>query len=87
MDMDHRLLLEGVGDTWPELELIGCTTDGELSSQMGSRQDSVVLVLFGSDRIEFTAGIGLDLSGDVAGACGRAVEAAVAKATQAPTIC
>ena len=65
-EMDHAVLLGGVCDAWPDIELIGCTTDGELSSRLGFRQDSVVLALFGSDRIEFTAGIGQDLSGDVA---------------------
>ena len=74
-------------DTWPDLALIGCTTDGELSSRLGFRQDSVVLVLFGSDRVEFTVGIGQNLSEDVAGACSRAVDAALADATQAPAIC
>jgi len=86
-EMDHAVLLGGVCDAWPGIELIGCTTDGELSSRLGFRQDSVVLVLFGSDRIEFTAGIGQDLSGDVAGSCRRAIAAARDKATQAPTIC
>src|SRR5262245_52468196 len=78
-EMDHAVLLGGVCDAWPGIELIGCTTDGELSSQLGFRQDSVVLVLFGSDRIEFTAGLGNNLSADVAGACGRAVDAARSK--------
>jgi hypothetical protein len=86
-DMDHGLLLEGVCDTWPELALIGCSTDGELSSLSGFQQDPVVLVLFGSDQIEFTVGLGVGLSEDVPGACERAVDAAVSKATQAPTIC
>jgi hypothetical protein len=86
-EMDHAILLGGVCDTWPDVELIGCTTDGELSSRLGFRQDSVALALFGSDRIQFTAGLGQDLSGDVAGACGRAIDTARAKATKAPTIC
>ncbi len=86
-EMDHEVLLGGVCDAWPDIELIGCTTDGELSSRLGFRQDSVVLVLFGSDRIEFAAGLGQDLSGDVAGACSRAVAAARDKSVHPPTIC
>jgi hypothetical protein len=85
--MEHEVLLGGVCDAWPEIELIGCTTDGELSSRLGFRQDSAVLALFGSDQIEFTAGIGENLSGHVVGACGRAIDAALDKATLAPTIC
>lgn len=86
-EMDHAILLDRVCDAFPDIELIGCTTDGELSSRLGFRQDSVVLVLFGSDRIEFTTGIGQNLSSDVAGACGRAIDAARCRASQDPTIC
>lgn len=86
-EMDHEVLLGGVCDAWPGIELIGCTTDGELSSRLGFRQDSVVLVLFGSDRIEFAAGLGEDLSGDVPGACGRAVAAARDKSDHPPALC
>lgn len=87
IDMDHDLILQGVCDAWPGIELIGCTTDGEMSSQLGFREDSIALLLFGSDSIEITAGIGHEVSKDIAGACGRAVEAAAAKASQAPTLC
>lgn len=86
-EMDHAVLLAGICDTWPGIVLIGCTTDGELSSRLGLRLDSVALVLFGSDRIEFTAGIGRGLSEDVAGACSRAVDDATRQATKTPAIC
>ena len=86
-ELDHEVLLGGVCDTWPDIELIGCTTDGELSSRLGFRQDSVALVLFGSDRIEFVAGLGQGLSADVPGACGRAVAARADKSDHPPTIC
>lgn len=87
IDMDHELILKGVCDAWPGIELIGCTTDGEISSQLGFREDSIALMLFGSDSVEITAGIGHDVSKDIVGACGRAVEAAAAKASQAATLC
>ena len=43
--------------------------------------------MFGSDRIEFTAGIGHGLGKDVAGACGRAVDAAASQSTKTPALC
>lgn len=86
-EMDHTVLLNGICDRWPGIALIGCTTDGELSSRVGLRLDSVALVLFGSDRIEFTAGIGHGLSKDVVGACERAVDAAARQSTKAAAIC
>jgi len=86
-EMDHAVLLGGVCDAWPGIELIGCTTDGEISSRLGFRQDSVVLVLFGSDVIEFAAGIAQGLGGDVMDACSRAIDMARRTVTQEPTIC
>lgn len=86
-DMDHAVLLDGICDTWPDIVLVGCATDGEVSSRLGFRQDSVALVLFGSDVVEFTAGVGHGLSTDVEGACGRAIDAAADQATLEPAIC
>ncbi len=87
IDLEHEQILEGLDDAWPGLELIGCTTDGEISSELGYREDSITLVLFGSDSIEFGAGLGRDVSKDIPGACRRAVEAATAKSTLPPAIC
>jgi hypothetical protein len=87
IDLEHGRILQGVDDAWPGLELIGCTTDGELSSELGYREDSITLVLFGSDCIEFAAGLGRDVSKDIPTACRRAVETAKAKSSLPPAIC
>src|SRR6476661_9951452 len=79
IDYDHQLLLDAINRQLPDLELIGCTTDGEISSELGFREDSVTLILFVSDRVDITSGVGRGLSGDVVGACRSAVEAAQAK--------
>ena len=57
MDHEHQVLLGGVEARFPGLQLIGCTTHGELSSD-GFAEDSVSLMLFHSDAVEFRAGIG-----------------------------
>ncbi len=87
IDLEHEQILEGIDDAWPGLEIIGCTTDGEISSELGYREDSVTLVLFGSDSIEFAAGLGRDVSKDIPTACRRAVETAKAKSTLPPALC
>ena len=69
IDFDHQGLLCGITRAFPEMELIGCTTDGELSSELGFREDSATLILFASDTVDIKAGVGRGLSGDVAGAC------------------
>jgi hypothetical protein len=87
IDMEHDPILEGIDQAWPGIELIGCTTDGEISSTLGFREDSVTLMLFGSDSIDITAGLGRDVSKDIAAACRSAIESAKAKTTLPPALC
>ncbi len=87
IDMEHELVLKGIDDAWPGIELIGCTTDGEISSQLGFREDSASLVLFGSDSIKITAGLGRNLGKDIMAACGEAVDSAKAKSDLPTTLC
>jgi hypothetical protein len=87
IDLEHERVLDGILDAWPGLELIGCTTAGEMSSALGYCEDSVALVLFGSDSIEFAAGIGRNVSKDISSACRAAVESAAAKSDLPTAIC
>jgi hypothetical protein len=87
IDFDHQTLLCEITQAFPGLALIGCTTDGEISSELGFREDSVTLILFVSDTVDITAGVGRGLSGDVAGACRSAVEAARAKTDKPARLC
>ncbi|BAZ08285.1 hypothetical protein NIES4071_00900 [Calothrix sp. NIES-4071] len=52
IDFDHAIILELISREFPRLELIGCTTDGEMSSKIWFQQDSLVLILFCSDTVE-----------------------------------
>jgi hypothetical protein len=58
IDFEHHLILEKIYQQFPQLELIGGTTDGEISSQLGFQEDSLTLMLFCSDEIEIYAAIG-----------------------------
>ena len=87
IDFDHQALLSEITRAFPGMELIGCTTDGELSSELGFREDSATLILFASDTVDIKAGVGRGLSVDVAGACRSAVEAAKAKTDKPPRLC
>jgi hypothetical protein len=87
IDFDHQTLLCEITRAFPGLALIGCTTDGEISSELGFREDSVTLILFVSDTVDITSGVGRGLSGDVAGACRSAVEEAQAKTDKLPRLC
>ncbi len=73
IDFEHQLLLDRIMERFPDLELIGGTTDGELSSVEGFQQDSVSLTLFAADKIQIHAGVGRHVSQDVAAAVNHAV--------------
>lgn len=75
-DFDHALILQAIDQAFPNLELIGCTSDGEISDTLRFQQDSVVLTLFCSDEIEIRAGIGRNMSQDVKAATQSAIDQA-----------
>ncbi len=62
IDFDHSLILQRINDTFPNIELIGGTTDGEVSSILEFQQDSLTLMLFCSDEIEIRASVGRNVS-------------------------
>lgn len=71
-EYDQPRVLAALQERWPGLPLIGASTDGEVSSALGYRSDSICLTLFVGDDLDVRAGQGLapgrDLSGAVANA-------------------
>ena len=76
IDFDFDELLAAINQRFPAIELIGGTTDGEISSILGCEQDSVSLMLFCSDTITIRAGIGHQLSENIDTAVATAVKMA-----------
>ncbi|MEL6881322.1 MAG: FIST N-terminal domain-containing protein [Cyanobacteria bacterium J06607_10] len=76
IDFEHDQILQEISKAFPNIELIGGTTDGEMSSVVGFEQDSLTLVVFCSDTITISAGIGHNLSKDIGAATQTAVEQA-----------
>jgi hypothetical protein len=72
---------------YPDVELVGGTTAGEMSSVLGYLEDSVTLALFASDEVDITAGLGLRVSADPEAAAHRAVEEARGKTHLTPRLC
>lgn len=62
IDYEFDVLLKEINEEYPDIELIGCTTDGELSSVMGFAEDSVTLILFVSDEIDIKSGVAEGIS-------------------------
>ena len=61
-NFDHREMLAEINRNFPQIELIGCTTAGELSSNYGFSDESIILKVFYSNDIIIKAGVGRVLS-------------------------
>ncbi len=76
IDFDHNFVLAEIRRAFPGIELIGCTTGGEFSSDFGFSDDSINLILFAADTIDIRAGIGTQISVDPIGAAESAIQQA-----------
>jgi len=81
VDFEYEEILSAIQEKWPGVQIIGCTTDGELTSQLGFAEDSISLALFASDTIDITTGVGRNVSQDI----GKAAQEAVAQAKEGTT--
>ncbi len=75
-DLDLESLVRLLGDSYPDIELIGCTTLAPISSALDFAEGSTTLTLFASDVVKFSAGLGRNVSEDVGAAAAAALEAA-----------
>lgn len=87
IDHDHARAVDAIVDAFPGIALIGCTTDGELSSEAGFCEDSLLLLLFLGDEISIRAGLGRGVGADPASAARDAVVAACAGLDGEPRLC
>lgn len=86
-DFDHSLILKQIKQQFPQLELIGGTSSAEISSRLGFQEDSLTLMLFCSDEIEITAGIGYRAFQNPRVAVQQAISQAQSKSTQQMSLC
>lgn len=87
VDFEYDIILEEINKAYPKIELIGCTTDGEISSTNGFLEDSIVLTLFYSDNIEIKAGIGKNINTNSSLAAHDATTEAKSKLTKDAKFC
>lgn len=87
IDFDHALILNQIQQDFPQLELVGCTTDGEMSSTLGFQQDSLSLMLFYSDTVGIHAGVGYSVRENPGLAAQQAVQQATGKSSDAAKLC
>lgn len=86
-DFDHGLILQAIAHQYPGIALIGGTSDGEISSLLKFQRDSVALMVFCSDEVEFCAAVGRDLSKAPAAIAQQTAAIAQAKMKAPPGLC
>ena len=62
LEADYGQMLAVIAEAFPDIELIGCTTDGEITPQRGFTEDSSALLLLISDEISFAAAVAENIS-------------------------
>src|SRR5258707_15144477 len=57
IDHDFAVVIAQIDAEWPGIQLIGCTTDGEFSSQFGFAEDSLTMVILAGDDFHVVSGV------------------------------
>jgi hypothetical protein len=73
-DYDRAIILNQINSHFPNIALIGSTSNGKVTSVLGFEQDSIALLLLCSDTIAIKAGIGLNVSANPLTAAQEAIE-------------
>jgi hypothetical protein len=90
IDHDFAIVLEQINAQWPGIALIGCTTDGEMSSHILFAEDSLALVLLSGDDFHAVSGVAKSVSTNVVGSIRTSVNDAVQRLAGrggAPRLC
>jgi hypothetical protein len=84
---EYDYILAEIQTTFPELPLIGTTTNGEISSVLAFQEDSLSLMLFAGDCLEIGVGLGQSASQNPELAVQEALAMATQNLSSAPKLC
>lgn len=87
IDYDYSLVLKTIQTAFPEIQLIGCTSSAELSSQLGYVEGSLLLAVFASDTISMATGVVRDLSKNLSANVAKCVQEVKPKLKSEPVMC
>ncbi|NEZ57162.1 FIST signal transduction protein [Adonisia turfae] len=87
LDFEHTEILKRINETFPDIQLIGGTTDGEISSILEFQQDSLVLMLLYSDQVGFHAAVGRHVSSNPVAIAQQTVQLAQAQSQRPTALC
>lgn len=83
---NHRAILAHINAAFPGIELIGCTSDGEVSSAGAFSEESVTFIAFASDAITIKASLGRNVSVDCEKSAKMVAESALAALGETPKL-
>ena len=72
MDVDLQELVNSIHSAFPQAQIIGCTTDGEITSSKGFSEDSISLLLLSSQELHFATAVATHVSQDPEASIGKA---------------
>lgn len=84
---EYEVLLEEINRSYPDIELIGGTFDGEMSSVAGFTEDSITLTLFVSDDVDIKAGVAKNILDNPQKTIPEAIEVTQIKSTKPQALC
>ena len=88
VEYDHASILKHILEQFPGIELIGCTSSGEITSTSGYMEGSLVLALFCTDRVKIHGGVVRNLSKEnYQKEFDTTVNSILVKSGQAPKLC
>jgi hypothetical protein len=85
-DLDIEEFLSVVTAAYPGMDLVGCSTIAPMSSVADYVEGSTTLTLFASDVLDFTVGLGTNVTAGAGSAARQAVEEATHKTDKPPAL-
>lgn len=87
IDYDFPTVLKKIHKAFPGTQVVGCSSSGELSSQLGYAEGSLLMIAFASDTISMATAVARDISKDIAASVDAALVEAKSKLKGDPIIC
>ncbi|PZO61266.1 MAG: hypothetical protein DCF15_00355 [Phormidesmis priestleyi] len=86
IDFEHEAIFKKIRESYPDIVLIGGTSIGEMSSAMAFQEDSLTMMLFFSDEVSFSTGVGYQTNEDSFGTASAAIADATKPNLEQPNL-
>lgn len=87
IDYEYNVILKKIKEKFPDIQIIGCSSSGELSTKLGYTEGSLLMIAFYSDTISMATAVARDISKDIATSVEVALQEAKTKLDGDPALC